>query len=368
MNNPPAWCLIESDPAVFTELLNSFGAKNLEFEELFDLDDDAFNSLNSCQKVYGYIFLFKWTEGTERNNSEDEYSLPADLIFPKQIVQNACATVSILSLILNNDSFILNDEIRLLRTNLLNAESLVQGLAIAHSEFIRKAHNSFGEPSSFEILAGGEAKDAFHFVSYIPFKGKVYELDGLKQAPVCLGNYEGKDWHASVQRRIRQRIERLQPSADASAPSDEIRFNLMALVEDSLWKIQQDVEMQRHCIQRATIKLLSFGEDLDLEDEVDDSAAPVGTLSIEELSDDIPTLYRIKEDAASTLVELRKNEESVLQKKKRWHKENAFRRHDFVPFLLCALRHLGRHKLLKASYTEAKEKTRQAAANKVAQK
>ncbi len=32
-----------------------------------------------------------------------------------------------------------------------------------------------------------EDEDAFHFISYIPVKGKVYEMDGFKRAPVELG-------------------------------------------------------------------------------------------------------------------------------------------------------------------------------------
>ncbi len=30
-------------------------------------------------------------------------------------------------------------------------------------------------------------EDAFHFVSYLPFEGAVYELDGLTPGPLCLG-------------------------------------------------------------------------------------------------------------------------------------------------------------------------------------
>lgn len=45
----------------------------------------------------------------------------------------------------------------------------------------------------------------FHFISYVPFKGKVYELDGLQEGPIYIGDYEN-DWLNVAKEAITKRI------------------------------------------------------------------------------------------------------------------------------------------------------------------
>ena len=60
-------------------------------------DDQLINEVKP--DIYGFIFLFKWTRNLEKRESLTEYD--KDLFFARQVVNNACATQAILSVILN---------------------------------------------------------------------------------------------------------------------------------------------------------------------------------------------------------------------------------------------------------------------------
>ena len=87
------WCLIESDPAVFTELLETLGVQGVELSEVWSLDDE---SLLASSKIYGLVFLFQWIRQTQQDHAQSKEPLseadsPASLFFAHQVTTNACA-------------------------------------------------------------------------------------------------------------------------------------------------------------------------------------------------------------------------------------------------------------------------------------
>ena len=60
-------------------------------------DDELITKIQP--KIFGFIFLFKWTKNNDSKEPLTMYD--EDLFFARQIVNNACATQAILSVLLN---------------------------------------------------------------------------------------------------------------------------------------------------------------------------------------------------------------------------------------------------------------------------
>ena len=181
-NTRMSWCTIESDPGVFTERVRRW----LRVRGALQLDDAE---LAQLLPVFGLIFLFKWTGDNDDRPCCDE--LPG-LFFAKQVVSNACATQAILGCLLNRadaEGLTLGPALEELKTFAADLPFDMRGLAIENAEKIRTAHNAFARPEPFvsDDRKATKDDDVFHFITYVPFGGRVYELDGLRPGPCDLG-------------------------------------------------------------------------------------------------------------------------------------------------------------------------------------
>ena len=73
----------------------------------------------------------------------------------------------------------------------------LQGLAIGNTPELALAHNSRAAPAvacdrneRTNVPSSGRfSAEAFHFVSYVPIDGRLFELDGLKPFPIDHGKH-----------------------------------------------------------------------------------------------------------------------------------------------------------------------------------
>ncbi|KAK9900433.1 ubiquitin carboxyl-terminal hydrolase isozyme L5 [Cystobasidium minutum MCA 4210] len=243
------WSLTESDPAIFTALLSELGVKGLEVSELYSLDASL---LSSLQPIYALIFLFKYVDPAESPASSDPSATgtpkeDTDFYFAHQVINNACATMAILNAALNiqggpaeaGQDVDLGPDLTTLKEFSLALDPSSRGWAVSNSEKIREAHNSFARSDPFEHSRDPdderEKEDAYHFITYIPIEGELYELDGLKRTPVSHGKlHKDAPWTDAAKAVIERRI--------ASYGGSEINFNLMAICADQVRLLQKQIE------------------------------------------------------------------------------------------------------------------------------
>jgi ubiquitin carboxyl-terminal hydrolase L5 len=300
------WCTIESDPGVFTELLEDLGVQDVELQEVYSLDELS----TSQNEVYGLIFLFQWVADVQEQHAAskeplEESAIPPGLFFAHQVTTNACATQAVLSVLLNAT------HIRDKWGNILQEfhsftaafPPNLRGVAVASSEEIKTAHNKFARPEALWEDPGSRTAppgqgEAFHFVAYVPSADKttVYELDGLQKGPIVVGQVaDGTDWLTVASQALQERMQ-----------AAHIKFNLMAVTADPrvAWRQQ--------------------------------------------LSDDTT------DDATKATIQTQLAHHDAMREQ--WHKENQRRRHNYLPLCLQMLKELAKAGALPELAQQASER------------
>lgn len=295
-NSAGDWCLIESDPGVFTELIRGFGVEGAQVEELWSFSQDNFEHL---KPIHGLIFLFKWIPGHDETGQVITDSSASNIFFAKQVINNACATQAILSVLLNcnHPDIKLGKTLTEFKEFTAAFDAPMKGLALSNSDNVREVHNSFAKQQMFELdqKLAQKDEDIYHFIAYVPINGRLYELDGLKEGPIDRGEIPTDvHWVEFSQPVIESRINKYAEG--------EIHFNLMAIISDRKMAYEKQLKELHNVIQSGKIN--------------------------EELA----------ELELNNLHSLIEREESKMKK---YREENIRRKHNYLPLIIEVLKALG---------------------------
>lgn len=247
------WLELESDPGLFTLLLEDFGVQGVQVEEIYDLQKPI------EVPVYGFIFLFRWIEERRSRRKvvdqtevfvKDE-EVVNNIFFAQQMVPNSCATHALLSVLLNCPNIHLGETLSRLKQHTSGMCPENKGWAIGNTPELACAHNSHAMPQarrrpldkSSSVSTGRFTGEAFHFVSFVPIAGRLYELDGLKPYPIDHGPYNeqnSEDWTERFRIVMSDRL-----GTNTGEQCHDIRFNLMAVVPDRRIGITHKLKMLR---------------------------------------------------------------------------------------------------------------------------
>ncbi|XP_040014816.1 ubiquitin carboxyl-terminal hydrolase BAP1 isoform X3 [Xiphias gladius] len=184
---------------------------------------------------------------------------------------------------------------------------LSKGYAIGNAPELARAHNSHARPEPRHLpekqngISAVRTMEAFHFVSYVPIKDRLFELDGLKAYPIDHGPWgEEEEWTDKARRVIMERIG----LATAGEPYHDIRFNLMAVVPDRRMKYESKLEIlkkNRQTVLEGLQKMIRLTQpELVHDKKQQDSSSPDDSTTVIKKETDVEPVTSQGADQASS--------------------------------------------------------------------
>ncbi|ODQ81734.1 hypothetical protein BABINDRAFT_159981 [Babjeviella inositovora NRRL Y-12698] len=227
---------IESNPEIFTALAHKLGVSPLlEFHDVFSISESDLLAMIP-NPAYALVLLFPLTVDYEAQRKEQDAQRPTyanenlSVRWVKQTIKNGCGFYALLHAALNlPDSLVLyNSQVQSLKKASVSGRG---PLSVAEvSELVErmesKAYDDLAQQGS---TAAPDADEdvLFHFLCFVKGRdGHIYELDGRRNGPVDLGEFEGESADIVSQEKVRGKIQYYMDNADEA---NKHNFSIMAL-------------------------------------------------------------------------------------------------------------------------------------------
>ncbi|TPX14028.1 uncharacterized protein E0L32_000422 [Thyridium curvatum] len=197
---------LESNPALFTELIHTLGlSSDLEFYDVLSLDDVDLLALVP-RPTLALVLVFPTspdyeTEITDKDKDAAEYAKSGeeeDVIWYKQTINNACGLYGILHAVSNGvvRDFILPDShLSHLLASCTPLKPLDRATLLEDDEQLESAYKAVALQGDSEVPGNPEDEVDFHYVCFVKShkNGHLYELDGDRKGPVDWGRLDSED-------------------------------------------------------------------------------------------------------------------------------------------------------------------------------
>ncbi|CDS06916.1 hypothetical protein LRAMOSA09439 [Lichtheimia ramosa] len=213
------WLIVEPDPGSLSQLCSNMGVQGVQVEQICSLNRGM---LHDLRPIHGITLLLH--HKPERSHRDDgSMTLANNVYFANQVVHEAYAIYALLSVLMNcnDDTIDLGSELIHLKEFTDDFPPMLKGLSVTNSKVLKDAHNSVARRQQRRLMRGD---DIYHYITYIPIDGYLWELDGFKRGPLRLASCTESGWIDTARTELQRKIELYQ--------RQQIPFTIWSVIED----------------------------------------------------------------------------------------------------------------------------------------
>ncbi|KAI8066322.1 ubiquitin carboxyl-terminal hydrolase [Gongronella butleri] len=223
------WLHIDPDPGLLTQLCVHLGIQGVQVEELLSTQR---STLFDLQPVYG-IIVFLHHHG--RPSKDDDVSSHDRLYFANQVINDAYAVHALLSIVLNCDDVLdLSQSLIEFKQFTRDFSPVDKGLSLGNSQAIRESQSKVARKNT----TSATKDQMYHYISYVPFEGHLWELDGFKKGPARLGPCTDKNWLDLLHFELDRKTEGYR--------RQHVPYSIWTLIQDRRQVLQRKLVAQRY--------------------------------------------------------------------------------------------------------------------------